>query len=91
MSGTYNETAGYLKRKFGELTEDPSLQDDGKNQQLLGKVHRLVGSLRSAKEATLQKLDATRIEVQSVCRKHGGRLLDVSTEFVEDIKKALLK
>jgi len=30
-NGTYNETAGYIKRKFGELTEDSSLQDVWKN------------------------------------------------------------
>jgi uncharacterized protein YjbJ (UPF0337 family) len=91
MSGTYNETAGFIKRKFGELTEDSSLEDVGKNQQLLGKIHRLVGSLRGTKEATLEKLKTVRIEVQAVCHKHGGSFLDVATEFVEDIKKALFK
>jgi uncharacterized protein YjbJ (UPF0337 family) len=91
LSGTYNEAAGYLKRKFGELTEDSSLQDDGKNQQLLGKIHRLVGSIRSAKEETAERVRTTRIEVQDICLKHGGKVLDVATEFVEDIKKAIFK
>jgi uncharacterized protein YjbJ (UPF0337 family) len=91
MSGTYNETAGFIKRKFGELTRDFSLQDVGKNQQLLGKVHHFVGSLRGVKEETLEKFKTTRIEVQGVCRKHGGRFLDVASQFVDDLKKVLLK
>jgi uncharacterized protein YjbJ (UPF0337 family) len=51
ISGTYNETAGFVKRKVGELTEDLPLQDAGRKQQLLGKIHHVIGSFRSVKEA----------------------------------------
>ena len=91
MSGTYNETAGFFKRKFGEFTDDFLIKDEGHNQQLLGKVHRLVGSLRSVRELALEKINRTRIESQAICRKYGGNLLDVTSDFVDEMKKAILK
>jgi len=91
MSGTYNETAGFLKRKFGQLTDDPSLENAGRNQQLLGKIHRLVGSLRGVHSAALEKFNSKRVESLGLCRKHAGRLLDHASEFVEELKNTLLK
>lgn len=91
MSGTYNEAAGYFKRKFGEFTGDAILEDSGRDQQLLGKVHRLVGTFRSLRETATSEFKSKRIETQAICRKHGGRILDVVSDFVEDIKKTLLK
>jgi uncharacterized protein YjbJ (UPF0337 family) len=91
MSGSYHKTAGFLKQKLGELTDDTFLIDAGRNQQILGRVHRLVGSLRSAREAALEKFNRSRTETQAICRKHGARFLDVASDFVEDLKKTLLK
>jgi uncharacterized protein YjbJ (UPF0337 family) len=91
MSGAFNETAGFFKRKLGEFTDDSVLRDEGRDQQFLGKIHRFVGSLRSVRQAALQKVKTTRIESQKVCLKHGGRLLDLASDFVEDMKKAIFK
>ncbi len=91
LSGTFNETAGFLKRKFGEFTDDSSLKEEGRDQQLLGKIHHLVGTIRSVRESTVEKISKTRVETQAICRKHGGKLLDVASEFVEDMKKMLFK
>ncbi|MDZ4678093.1 MAG: CsbD family protein [Oligoflexia bacterium] len=91
LSGTYNETAGFFKRKFGNLTDDTQLKEDGRNQQLLGKIHHFVGTIRSVREAAVGKLNTTRIDSQAICRKHGGKFLDLASEFVNDIKKLLLK
>jgi uncharacterized protein YjbJ (UPF0337 family) len=91
MSGTYNEAAGFIKRTMGRLSENLALEDAGKNQQLIGKVHRLVGSLRSAHHDVLQRLNRTRLESQAVFREHGGRLLDGTSELVDEIKKIFLK
>jgi uncharacterized protein YjbJ (UPF0337 family) len=91
MSGAYHETAGFFKRKFAEMSDDSLLEDAGRQQQLLGKVHRLVGSLRGVREAALKKANSTRIESLAVCRKHGGRLIDVASDFVDDMKKVILK
>lgn len=91
LSGTYHETAGKLKRKFGEFTDDPELKKAGRNEEILGKVHKLVGSFRAIKEDAFKKIQLKRKETQTICIKHGGRMLDVASDFIEDIKNVLLK
>ncbi len=91
MSGVFHETVGSLKNKFGEMTDDAALKDAGKNQRLLGKVHRFVGTLRGVREAASEKLVEKRIESLAICRKDGERALDVASDFVEDMKKLFLK
>lgn len=91
MSGTFHETTGYIKRKFGEFSDDPTLAKAGREQQLLGKVHRLVGSVRGLNVAALDKLRSTRVDGHAICRKHGGILLDLASDFVNDIKNLLFK
>jgi uncharacterized protein YjbJ (UPF0337 family) len=91
LSGTYHVTAGKIKRKLGEFTDDPELKKAGRNEEILGKIHRLVGSFRSVKEDTITKIKITKKEAQQVCIKHGGRMLDVASDFIEDMKNILLK
>lgn len=91
MSGAFHETAGLLKRKLGELADDKALKDAGRDQQLLGKVHRFVGTIRGLREGAISRVETKRKEAQAVCLKHGGRLLDVASDFVEDMKKIILK
>lgn len=91
LSGAYHQTTGLLKRKIGEITNNPSLKDAGREQQLLGKVHTLVSKVRSVREAVQQKLTTSQNESLALCRKHGGRLIDVASDLVEDVKKILLK
>lgn len=50
LSGKFHETAGTVKRKIGEVTGNPELVDEGRKQELLGKVHRLVGAVRGVRE-----------------------------------------
>lgn len=80
MSGTFHETAGFIKRKLGELSSDSALEDAGRNQQLLGKVHRLVGSLRGARNA-----------VQASLPVQGGKLIDGTAKMLDALKKRFLK
>ena len=70
---------------------DPELKREDRNELLLGKVHRFVGTLRGLREGASAKVENKRKEAQAVCIKHGARLLDVATDFVEDIKKVILK
>ncbi len=91
LSGAFHETTGLLKRKIGELTKDASLKDAGREQQLLGKVHRLVGTIRSVHEVAVERISDTGKESLAICRKHGGRIVDVASDLVDDIKNTLLK
>lgn len=91
MSGVYHQTAGKFKRRWGILRGDEELHAEGNNQEILGKVHRLVGSLRGLREGSLKKLMNKRKETRAACIKHGGRMLDVAGDLAEDIKKIILK
>ncbi len=91
MSGTFHEAVGSIKSKFGEFTDDAELKDAGRDQKLLGKVHRLVGTIRKVREVAVDKFNETRKESLVICRKHGGRALDVASDFAEDLRKLLLK
>jgi uncharacterized protein YjbJ (UPF0337 family) len=91
LSGTFNQAAGSIKKKLGELTDDPKLKQDGRNQVLLGKVHELVGSLREVRETVLKRVEDTRKEGRKILRKHGGKLLDQAIELVDDVKKTIFK
>src|SRR4051812_24101477 len=62
MSGTFNEAAGYLKRKLGEGTDDSVLRQEGRNQELVGKVHHLVGEVRQVRELLVQKVEKTKAQ-----------------------------
>lgn len=91
MSGLFHETTGKIKRKIGVLRDDKELQKEGLNQEILGKVHTLVGSVRAFRKDTIKKITVKRQETKDICIKHGSRLIDVATDFVEDLKKTLLK
>ncbi len=91
ISGAFNETAGFMKRKIGELTKDAEFEKSGHNQELLGKIHRLVGTVRGIRDAATTELMNRKIESQAICRKHAGRLLDGVSDFIEDVKKTLFK
>lgn len=91
LSGTYNIAAGKIKSKIAEYTDNPDLKKEGRDQELLGKIHRLVGAVRGVREATLHQVMFKTKETQKICLKHGGRLIDVATDFIEDLKKTLLK
>lgn len=91
LSGTYHETTGKIKRKFGEFTNDANLKEEGLNQELLGKVHRLVGSIRTIRVAAREKLELKKVEGKKLIRKHGLKLLDVANELADDVKNLILK
>lgn len=91
MSGLFHETAGKIKRKIGEYSDDQEMKDAGRDQEILGKVHRLVGTIRDIRQTALKTWIAKRKEGQEICIKHGGRVIDVAADFVQDVKKLLLK
>ncbi|RKQ71474.1 uncharacterized protein YjbJ (UPF0337 family) [Litorimonas taeanensis] len=50
IKGKANELVGKAKEKFGELTDDTSLEAKGKAQQLKGKVQNSIGDAKDAAE-----------------------------------------
>lgn len=43
MKGTWNEVKGKLKQKYADLTDDDLLYEEGKEDELLGKLQRKLG------------------------------------------------
>ncbi len=51
IKGNWNELKGKLKQKYADLTEDDLLFEEGKEDELLGRLQRkLGGSIDTVKE-----------------------------------------
>ncbi|MCC5943402.1 MAG: CsbD family protein [Bernardetiaceae bacterium] len=46
IKGNWNEIKGKLKSKYADLTEDDLLYDEGKGEELLGKLQQKLGKTR---------------------------------------------
>ncbi len=51
--GNWNEVKGGLKKKFGQLTDDDLLYQEGKEDELLGRLQQKLGKTRSEVEDIL--------------------------------------
>lgn len=71
------------------MTDNESLKQAGENQELLGKVHELVGVVREIKSTAVAKVEEKRAQGIQVLRTHGGKLVGGITKFARDIKKLL--
>lgn len=89
LSGAFNKTVGSIKNGLGRALADDALRNSGRDQELLGKAHRFVGALRELKEATHSRLLQKRSEGIVMLKSNGGKLLDVATDCVLDLKKLI--
>ena len=46
IKGGWNELKGKIKQAYGDLTEDDLIRDDGKDDELLGKLQQKTGKSR---------------------------------------------
>ncbi|HET9053636.1 MAG TPA: CsbD family protein [Cyclobacteriaceae bacterium] len=46
LRGTWNETKGKLKQKYGELTDDDLMFAEGKEDELVGRLERRLGKTK---------------------------------------------
>ncbi len=46
IKGSWNETKGKLKQKYGELTDDDLTYTEGKEDELLGRIQKKTGKTR---------------------------------------------
>lgn len=51
--GNWNETKGKLKQKFGQLTDDDLLYEEGKEDELYGRLQKRLGKTRAEIEDIL--------------------------------------
>lgn len=46
LKGTWNETKGKLKQKYGELTDNDLVFAEGKEDELVGRLQKRLGKTR---------------------------------------------
>jgi uncharacterized protein YjbJ (UPF0337 family) len=93
LSGAFHETAGKIKQKVGELSDRPELKADGRKEELLGKVHAVVGEIREIREmiaGSAEKYSSQfKGEYKDLMKSQASRLLDSASAFLDDLKKKL--
>ena len=56
LKGTWNETKGKLKQKYAELTDDDLLFEEGKEDELLGRLQKKTGQTKEEIRDVISKL-----------------------------------
>ncbi len=56
MKGTWNETKGKLKQKYADLTDDDLLFEEGKEDELLGRLQKKTGQTKEAIRDSISQL-----------------------------------
>jgi uncharacterized protein YjbJ (UPF0337 family) len=56
IKGTWKEVAGKLKQKYANLTDDDLLFEEGKEEELLGKLQNILGKSKEEIRKLVEKL-----------------------------------
>lgn len=56
MKGTWNEAKGKLKQKYANLTDDDLLFEEGKEDELLGRLQKKTGQTKEEIRDAISKL-----------------------------------
>ena len=56
MNGSWNEVKGKIKQEYGDLTDDDLTYEDGKDDELLGKIQQKVGKTKEELKAWIERL-----------------------------------
>lgn len=56
LKGTWNETKGKLKQKYADLTDDDLLFEEGKEDELLGRLQKKTGQTKEEIRDVISKL-----------------------------------
>ena len=50
VKGNINQASGTAKKKLGQATDDPELQEEGTGEEVKGKVQKKVGDIKKVFE-----------------------------------------
>jgi uncharacterized protein YjbJ (UPF0337 family) len=56
IKGEWNEVAGKLKQKYADLTDDDLLFEEGKEDELLGKLQKKLGKTKEQINSLIKKI-----------------------------------
>lgn len=55
LKGTWNETKGKLKQKYAQLTDNDLLFEEGKEDELLGRLQQRTGETKEALRSYIEQ------------------------------------
>lgn len=55
IKGNWNEVSGKLKQKYAELTDDDLLLEEGKEEELLGRLQKKLGKTKEEVQEIISK------------------------------------
>lgn len=56
IKGSWNETKGKLKQKYADLTDDDLLFEEGKEDELLGRIQKRTGEAKETIRDYIEKV-----------------------------------
>jgi uncharacterized protein YjbJ (UPF0337 family) len=56
LSGKWNEVKGKIKKQYANLTDDDLLYEQGKEDELLGRIQKKIGKSKEEVKAWIDKL-----------------------------------
>ena len=56
LKGNWNELKGKIKQQYGQLTDDDLVYEDGKDDELLGRIQQRIGKTKEQVIGWIQKL-----------------------------------
>jgi uncharacterized protein YjbJ (UPF0337 family) len=56
MNGSWNDVKGKMKQQYGELTDDDLVYEEGKDDELLGKIQKKIGKTKEELKAWIERI-----------------------------------
>jgi uncharacterized protein YjbJ (UPF0337 family) len=56
LKGNWNETKGKIKKQYADLTDDDLLYEEGKDEELIGRIQKKLGHTKDQVIEWIQKL-----------------------------------
>lgn len=56
LKGNWNEVKGKVKQKYADLTDDDLLFEEGKDDELLGRIQKKVGKTKEEVKSWIESL-----------------------------------
>lgn len=56
MKGTWNEVKGKIKQKYANLTDDDLLYEEGKSDELIGRIQKKTGQTKEELKKWIEQL-----------------------------------
>jgi uncharacterized protein YjbJ (UPF0337 family) len=56
LNGSWNELKGKMKQEYGDLSDDDLTYEEGKDDELLGKIQKKIGKTKEELKAWIERL-----------------------------------